>query len=317
MGESERSAYNHPGTVITASAGDSGYLNWDYVAAFLTAPEMPDTPASLPDVVAVGGTSLTQLKPNGTRKSESVWNDSGRPSHKEFKRFSASGGGCSTLFEAPLWQQSAPGWVNAACETKRLDNDISAVADPYTGFDVYDTYIYEPEFTPGWVTVGGTSLSSPLIAALYALAGGSHGVNYPAATLYTHLGEPSALYDVSTGGNGYCDGEEPGSCGEPAGHQPRVRRHRLRRHHLLRRGQRPRRTLRRRDTQRASRIQRALPDQAHSRNRSSQLVDDELGSSKRHREPERRNSKHVHIRIRADHHLRAERTMCDAAWFRD
>jgi hypothetical protein len=215
MGESEQAAYNHPGVVITAAAGDSGYLNWDYVAGFLKAPEMPDAPASLPDVVAVGGTSL-KLKTNGKRKNETVWNDSGRPSYKEFERFSATGGGCSTLFTAPSWQQSALGWVNITCGTKRLDNDISAVADPYTGFDVYDSYVYEPEFMPGWLTIGGTSLASPLITALYGLAGGSHGVSYPAATLYTHLGEASALYDVSTGGNGYCDGEESESCGEPA-----------------------------------------------------------------------------------------------------
>jgi len=49
---------------------------------------------------------------------------------------------------------------------------------------------------------------------LYALAGGSAGVSYPAATLYGHLGQPS-LYDVTAGGNGYCDGEEASACGEP------------------------------------------------------------------------------------------------------
>ncbi len=215
MGEAEQAAYNHPGVVITASAGDAGYLNWDYVAAFLKAPGMPNAPASLPTVVAVGGTSL-KLKANGTRKSESVWNDSGRPSRKEFKRFSATGGGCSTLFTAPAWQQSAPGWASTMCGTDRLDNDISADADPYTGFDIYDSYVYEPEFAPGWLTVGGTSLSTPLISALYGLSRGSHGVSYPATTLYTHLGEASALYDVTTRGNGYCDGEEPTACGEPA-----------------------------------------------------------------------------------------------------
>jgi hypothetical protein len=215
MGASEQAAYNHPGVVIAASAGDSGYLSWDEVAAFLPAPGMPNAPASLPSVVAVGGTSL-KLKANGTRASESVWNDSGRPSYEEFKQFSATGGGCSTLFTAPSWQLSAPGWASTACGTKRLDNDISAVADPYTGFDIYDSYVYEPEFTPGWLTVGGTSLSAPLISALYGLAGGSHGVGYPAATLYAHLGEASALFDLTTGGNGYCDGEANGLCGEPA-----------------------------------------------------------------------------------------------------
>jgi hypothetical protein len=215
MGEPEQAAYNHPGVVIAASAGDSGYLSWDEVAAFLAAPRMPNAPASLPSVVAVGGTSL-ELKANGTRASESVWNDSGRPSYEEFKQFSAAGGGCSTLFSAPSWQLSAPGWASAACGTKRLDNDISAVADPYTGFDIYDSYVYEPEFTPGWLTVGGTSLSASLISALYGLTGGSRGVGYPAATLYAHLGETSALYDVTTGGNGYCDGEAAAPCGEPA-----------------------------------------------------------------------------------------------------
>lgn len=215
MGESEQDAYDHPGVVVTAASGDRGYLNWDYVAAFLKAPARPDAPASLPTVVAVGGTSL-ELKAGGARKSESVWNDSGRPTHKEFKRFSATGGGCSAMFGAPAWQQGAPGWASTGCATKRLANDIAAVADPYTGFDIYDSYAYEPEFTPGWTTLGGTSLSSPLIAALYGLAGGSHGVSYPAASLYAHLGESSALYDVTKGGNGYCDGEAPGPCGEPA-----------------------------------------------------------------------------------------------------
>jgi subtilase family serine protease len=216
FGASEQAAYDHPGVAIAAASGDSGYLNWDYVAQFGAAPGQPDAPASLPTVVSVGGTSL-KLTTSGTRARETVWNDSGRPSHEaEFKQFSASGGGCSTLFTAPAWQQSVAGWTKAACATKRLDNDISAVADPYTGFDIYDTYLYEPKFVGGWQTVGGTSLSSPLVSGLYGLAGGGHGASYPAATLYAHVGQASTLFDVSKGGDGYCDGEEPAACGEPA-----------------------------------------------------------------------------------------------------
>jgi hypothetical protein len=65
-------------------------------------------------VVAVGGTSL-KLKANGTRESESVWNDSGRPSHQEeLKQYAATGGGCSTLFTAPSWQQNVQ--VITECE---------------------------------------------------------------------------------------------------------------------------------------------------------------------------------------------------------
>jgi hypothetical protein len=214
IGAPEQAAYNHPGVVITASSGDSGYLNWDFVASAGAAPGKPDEPASLPSVVAVGGTAL-QLTTAGARKRETVWNDSGRPSVEEFKRFSATGSGCSTLFAAPSWQQEASGWATTACGGKRLENDVAAVADPYTGFDVYDSYAFEPKFTTGWLTIGGTSLSSPLIAGLYALAGGSLGTAYPAVTLYSHLGQPSALYDVSEGGSGYCDGEAPLPCGEP------------------------------------------------------------------------------------------------------
>jgi len=66
------------------------------------------------------------------------------------------------------------------------------------------------------MTIGGTSLSSPLVNSLYALAGGSGGVSYPAATLYSHLGQAPSLYDVTEGGNGYCDGEAASPCGEPA-----------------------------------------------------------------------------------------------------
>jgi subtilase family serine protease len=215
VGASEQAAYDHAGVVIAAASGDSGYLNWDFVAQSGEAPAKPDAPASLPTVVSVGGTSLT-LTTSGTRARETVWNDSGRPSReKEFKQFAADGGGCSTLFTAPSWQQSVLGWAKAACGTKRLDNDISVVGDPYTGFDIYDTYAYEPKFTGGWLTVGGTSLSSPLVSGLYGLAGGSHGASYPAATLYTHVGQAPSLFDVSKGGNGYCDGEAPSSCGEP------------------------------------------------------------------------------------------------------
>jgi hypothetical protein len=210
----EEAAYNHPGIVIAASAGDDGYDDWDVVGEGGTPPARPDTPASLPTVVAVGGTSL-ELESNGTRASESVWNDSGRPPEEEggeFKQYSATGGGCSTLFAAPSWQQDTPGWRHTACGTRRLDNDVSAVADPYTGFDIYDSE------EGGWLTIGGTSLSSPLVSSLYALAGGSGGVSYPAATLYSHLGQ-SSLFDVTAGGNGYCDGEAVGPCGEPAANE--------------------------------------------------------------------------------------------------
>jgi len=214
--------YDHPGVVITASSGDEGYFDWDVVEELEPAPDQPDGPASYPTVVSVGGTSL-KLSGKGLRKSEAVWNDSGPPSangsFKHVKQFAAGGGGCSTLFTAPSWQQQTAGWAATGCGTHRLSADVSAVADPYTGFDIYSSYQYETFAETGWMTIGGTSVSSPLISAMYALAGGSHGVSYPAQTLYQHLGDSADLFDVTQGGNGYCDGEPDAQCGEPAANE--------------------------------------------------------------------------------------------------
>ena len=84
---------------------------------------------------------------------------------------------------------------------------MAAVGDPNTGVNVYDS---TPEFTgasTGWGVWGGTSVASPIVAAEFALAGGPQGVNYPAATLYGHAGDPLALYDVVSGSNGECSGK--------------------------------------------------------------------------------------------------------------
>jgi DNA-binding beta-propeller fold protein YncE len=198
-------SYDHPGVVITASGGDNGYYNWDRPSLAAAA----NTPAAYPQVVAVGGTAL-QLNSNGARSLESVWNDDTGPNAGSGVA-GGSGGGCSTLFTAQLWQSSLSDWSPTGCGSGRLVADVSAIGDPLTGFDTYDSYD-----GTGWVTTGGTSLSSPVIAALYALAGGAQGVNYPSETLYSgHAAAPDALYDVSEGGNGYCDGAAPDDCGTP------------------------------------------------------------------------------------------------------
>src|SRR5438105_4114491 len=187
-------AFNHPGVVITASSGDNGYLDW------LGSERHVNYPASSPHVVAVGGTRLLQSK--GIWYSESVWNDGGI---KEGKKTGAgaSGGGCSTVFTAPLWQQGVSDWSAIGC-LRRAVADVSADGDPYTGVDVYDS-TPTPAGNKGWAIVGGTSVSSPIIASVFALAGGAHGVEYPARTLYQNAaGAPAALHDVTSGSNGEC-----------------------------------------------------------------------------------------------------------------
>jgi hypothetical protein len=105
-------------------------------------------------------------------------------------------------------------WAKTACGTHRLVSDIAADADYLTGFDIYSTYNCGSSCTVGWNTLGGTSLAAPIIAGLFGLSDGAQGVSYPSLTLYGHLGS-SALYNVTEGGNGWCDGEGAASCGDP------------------------------------------------------------------------------------------------------
>jgi hypothetical protein len=214
--EASGQAFNHPGTVITAAAGDDGYLNWTEAEAAEQAKKEggesgyfvgADYPAASPDVVAVGGTKLTMT--DGLRQSETVWNED---PNSEGLNEGAGGSGCSESFTAQSWQQAVPDWSKVGCGTKRAVADIAADADPYTGVAVYDSVPTIEEPKPGevhnepleWWPVGGTSVASPLIGSMFALAGGANGVAYPAQTLYSHL-ETAALHDVTKGGNGKCD----------------------------------------------------------------------------------------------------------------
>ena len=200
-----QAAFNHPGTVITASTGDDGYYSFDQE----TSTNQPDIPASYNTVVSVGGTSL-YLGQSAARQSETVWNDNGPNDYWEsnfLQALGAGGGGCSTLFTAQGWQSAQSVYPSTGCGTKRLNADVSAVADYLTGFDIYDTYTAGGGV--GWETIGGTSLASPVVAAAWGLAGGAHGVSYPALDLYGH---PGAAYDVTAGGNGWCDGGGAAQC---------------------------------------------------------------------------------------------------------
>ncbi|HET9163265.1 MAG TPA: IPT/TIG domain-containing protein [Solirubrobacterales bacterium] len=183
----EGAAYDHPGVAIAVSTGDDGYLNWSSSTAGF--PGHPNYPASSPDVVAVGGTRLTVS--GGARSAERVWNDGSTLGTS----YGAGGGGCSEHPLAPEWQQDVAGWAQVGCGSKRAAADVAADADPYTGIAVYRD--------GSWSTVGGTSLASPIVAATYALAGGTGGLDYPARTLYSHLGS-AALFDVTEGSNGEC-----------------------------------------------------------------------------------------------------------------
>jgi hypothetical protein len=132
-------------------------------------------PAGLATVVAVGGTSLYPDS-NARGWTEAAW--------------SGAGSGCSAYVAKPTWQH------DSLCG-KRTVADVSAVADPATPVAVYDTF-----GVSGWVAVGGTSASAPLLAGVYALAGNAGTID-PGPRLYAHRGD---LFDVRSGSNGTCGG---------------------------------------------------------------------------------------------------------------
>jgi subtilase family serine protease len=162
-------AYNHPGVAVTVASGDNGYGSFGF-------------PAASPNVITVGGTTLT-VGAGDTYGGETVWN--------------GGGSGCSLYFGAPAWQSFL-----TACAGKRGTADVAADANPSTGAAVYDSVRYQGR--SGWFQVGGTSLSSPLVAAVYALAGGLPAGTTAASGLYGHLGESALLHDVTSGSNGTC-----------------------------------------------------------------------------------------------------------------
>ena len=114
----EQAAYNHPGVPILAAAGDEGYYGWTSVNEGIRGAEMPDAPASLPTVVAVGGTTLKLTTSRCARERDRV--ERQRPARRTRARgreiaFGATGGGCSTLFTAMPWQTGVAGWGATGC----------------------------------------------------------------------------------------------------------------------------------------------------------------------------------------------------------
>jgi len=154
-------SYNLNGIAVTASSGDGGFG--------------VEFPASSPHVTAVGGTSLVRSN-NARGWSETAW--------------SGAGSGCSTVYAKPVWQ------LDTGCR-RRTVADVSAIADPNTGVAVFAPVSATQS---AWTVFGGTSVASPIIAAVYGVNDGAvnHG-NDP----YNHV---NSLNDVTSGSNGNCGG---------------------------------------------------------------------------------------------------------------
>ena len=164
-----------------AAAGDAGAgVNW---------------PAVSPHVLAIGGTSLTYTG-SGSR-SETVW--------------SGTGGGVSQYTATPSYQTSAvPGMGTPA---RRSVTDVSFNADPSTG--QYVAVISPGTSSAGWMSVGGTSLSTPQWAGVLAVSNALRAqasltpVGAPHTLLYTGISTVAGTYasdfaDITQGSDGTC-----------------------------------------------------------------------------------------------------------------
>ena len=171
--DAAESHYAHPGAVLVAASGDSGYS----VA-------QPSQPCTYATIVCVGGTSLEPAA-NARGYSETVWNSGTTTIGGEDKPW-ATGSSCSNLVTKPSWQHD-PGCAH------RTSNDVAFSADPNYGLYIYDSLL--GGFSPG----GGTSAASPAIAALFALAGNSAAGERAASRFWNARG--SGLYAVLKGNN--------------------------------------------------------------------------------------------------------------------
>jgi pseudomonalisin len=147
-------------------------------------------PATSPNVIAVGGTTLYTNSKNAFA-SETVWNEGVDGGGKLW----ASTGGFSSFEPLPVWQRALKVSPRPA---GRAVPDISFDAAQSTGSIIYTA--------DGLAQVGGTSLSSPLFVGFWARLQSAHSnsLGFPASSLYSALAAtPSLVYDVTVGNNGY------------------------------------------------------------------------------------------------------------------
>jgi kumamolisin len=148
-----------------------------------------DSVASLPEMVDVGGTTLS-TDANGVWQAEQAWFD--------VPLSQGTGGGVSSLFDRPDWQRAV---MASKDPTRRLTPDVAAVADPFTGVRI----VFDQQDLVG----GGTSQSAPIWAGLaavmnqYLLANGGRELGDLNPLLY-RIAEGAPLpgfRDITLGGN--------------------------------------------------------------------------------------------------------------------
>jgi hypothetical protein len=192
---------DHPDVTFVASSGDSGWTTNDpgddevcgrhpsYTSGGATH-SCTEYPSSSPYVVSAGGTQATEtIDGSQTSWSQSVWNPSGSTAAATSLNHGGASSGCSG-WTGMTAAQALNAQAKAACGTTRGTADISSLAD---GFVVsYDGDL--------WLA-GGTSLASPLLAAMYARAG-NHTSPFD---VYARANDDATAFtDVTSGSTAGC-----------------------------------------------------------------------------------------------------------------
>jgi kumamolisin len=226
------------GVTVFASSGDDGIYDCgdQTMTGAGNSQADVDYPASSPEVVGVGGTNLqytgSQAQPNnGTNWKETAWSCStpfacqssvpetlpvlpsgtgGTGGGESGSAYDSSGKDSFAGFPAPAYQTATISSGKFSGQAKRMVPDIAADGDPNTGFELYTSdkeYVALERTGDGFLQVGGTSLSSPISAALFtntlAAAGHQTGIGDIHGALYSAAhANGVAVRDVTSGSNG-------------------------------------------------------------------------------------------------------------------
>lgn len=146
-------------------------------------------PSVSPNVVAVGGTTVSRNPSTLKSARESAWED--------------GGGGLSPYESRPAYQDA----ISTRVGSHRGVPDVAADANPRTGVWVYDSFDTGSTTSSHWNIFGGTSVASPLWAAIVNHAGlFSASSAAELTTIYSNAATTTDYRDINYGACGYYDG---------------------------------------------------------------------------------------------------------------
>jgi subtilase family serine protease len=185
-----KQATTQQGITFFGSSGDNGATDFtDLNATILSKQPTTSFPTDEPWVTSVGGTSLSRV--GASSFQETAWDH--------------SGGGFSSFYSTPSYQQSLPASVLQQLNHRRGVPDVSGDANPSTGLAIY---------SGGWQLGGGTSASAPLWAAIAAIANqvAGHALGFLNPALYKLAASssyPQDFHDITSGNNTQLVGGTP------------------------------------------------------------------------------------------------------------